>query len=158
MLVSGSRLACGLANIAVLTFCGAQEALSAIYQTVFFHDEDAKIKKSDNYPEMEIIVVTPSYPSLVTMAEQLGIKVRCLEVNFEQDWKINEEELISLVNEKTRLIVLNSPHNPSGSIINTAFSQKILAVAKKFNCYLLADDVSQASNYNNIELMNSHVV
>ena len=141
----------------VLTFCGAQEALSAIYQTIFFHDENTRINDSDKYAEMEIVVVTPSYPSLVTMAKQLGIKVRCLEVNFEQHWKINEQALLALVNENTRLIVLNSPHNPSGSIINSALSNRILAVAKKFNCYLLADDVSQASNYNDVDLAHAYL-
>jgi aspartate/methionine/tyrosine aminotransferase len=141
----------------VLTFCGAQEALSAIYQTVFFYDENRGINDNEKYAEMEIVVVTPSYPSLVTMAEQLGIKVRCIEVNFDQHWKINEQAFLALVNENTRLIVINSPHNPSGSIINSEFSNRILAVAKKFNCYLLADDVSQASNYNNIELAHAYL-
>jgi aspartate/methionine/tyrosine aminotransferase len=141
----------------VLTFCGAQEALSAIYQTVFFNDEvDDKIDNS-KYSKMEIVVVTPCYPSLVIMAEQLGIKVRYLEVNFAHNWQINEQALLALVNENTRLIVLNSPHNPSGSIIKSELSDKILAVAKKFNCFLLADDVSQASNYNDVPLAHSYL-
>jgi aspartate/methionine/tyrosine aminotransferase len=141
----------------VLTFCGAQEALSAIYQTVFFNDEDDDKIVHKKYSEMEIVVVTPCYPSLVTMAEQLGIKVRCLTVSFEQDWQINEQNFLALINENTRLIVLNAPHNPSGSIINSEFSNRILALAKKHNCYLLADDVSQASNYNNVELAHAYL-
>jgi aspartate/methionine/tyrosine aminotransferase len=140
----------------ILTFCGAQEALSAIYQTVFFNGYDDKTVHN-KHSEMEIVVVTPCYPSLVTMAEQLGIKVRCLTVSYEQDWQINEQDFLALINENTRLIVLNSPHNPSGSIINSEFSNRILAVAKKYNCYLLADDVSQASNYNGIELAHTYL-
>ncbi len=141
----------------VLTFCGAQEALSAIYQTVFFNDGVDNNKDGDKQAEMEIVVVTPCYPSLVKMAEQLGIKVRCLAVNFEEDWQTNEQALLALVNGNTRLIVLNSPHNPSGSIINNEFSNRILNIAKKFNCYLLSDDVSQASNYNNIALAHAYL-
>ena len=141
----------------VLTFCGAQEALSAIYQTVFFNDEDDDKIDHSKYSEMEIVVVTPCYPSLVTMAEQLGIKVRCLAVSFEHNWQINEQELLALINENTRLIVLNSPHNPSGCLINSEFSCRILARAKKYNCYLLADDVSQASNYNKVDLAHTYL-
>ncbi len=141
----------------ILTFCGAQEALSAIYQTVIVNDEDNDKAVNSRYAEMEIVVVTPCYPSLVTMAEQLGIKVRSLAVSFDKNWQINEQELLGLINENTRLIVLNSPHNPSGSIINSDFSSQILAIAKKYNCYLLADDVSQASNYNGVELAHTYL-
>jgi aspartate/methionine/tyrosine aminotransferase len=141
----------------VLTFCGAQEALSAIYQTILMDDESTHSVTHETQSRMEIVVITPCYPSLVTMAEKMGIKVRCLEVEFQQDWKINQKKLLALVNENTRLIVVNSPHNPSGSVINSEFADKILVVAKKFNCYLLADDVSQGSNYNNIDLAHRYL-
>ncbi len=141
----------------VLTFCGAQEALSAIYQTVFNAEVLAKDKIREKRTELEIVVITPCYPSLVTMAEQLGIKVRCLALNYQEGWQINQGEFLSLINENTRLIVLNSPHNPSGSIIDSEFSEKILAKAQKFNCYLLADDVSQASNYNQAPLAHNYL-
>ncbi|TWX56917.1 pyridoxal phosphate-dependent aminotransferase [Colwellia hornerae] len=141
----------------VLTFCGAQEALSAIYQTVLGEEEITQCNKPEQHAAIEIVVITPCYPSLVTMAEQMGIKVRCLTVDFQQNWQINQAALLALVNENTRLIVLNSPHNPSGSIIDTQFAEQILAVAKQFNCYLLADDVSQASNYNNLDLAHHYL-
>jgi len=141
----------------VLTFCGAQEALSAIYHTVFFNDKITKDKADKKRSAMEIVVITPCYPSLLTMAEQLGIKVKCLALDFQQNWQINHQALLTLINENTRLIVLNSPHNPSGGIIDTEFSKQILTTAKKFNCYLLADDVSQASNYNHLELAHEYL-
>jgi aspartate/methionine/tyrosine aminotransferase len=141
----------------VLTFCGAQEALSAIYQTVLSENERTQGNTVEQQAAIEIVVITPCYPSLVTMAEQMGIKVRCLTVDFQQNWQINQAALLALVNENTRLIVLNSPHNPSGSIIDTQFSEQILAIAKQFNCYLLADDVSQASNYNDLKLAHRYL-
>jgi aspartate/methionine/tyrosine aminotransferase len=141
----------------VLTFCGAQEALSAIYQTVLLEDEITNSTSVEQQSAIEIVVITPCYPSLVTMAEQMGITVKCLTVDFQQSWQINQQELLALVNENTRLIVLNSPHNPSGSIIETKFAEQILAIAKQFNCYLLADDVSQASNYNNVDLSHRYL-
>jgi aspartate/methionine/tyrosine aminotransferase len=135
----------------VLTFCGAQEALSAIYQTILLSEVDKKIE------DIEVVVITPCYPSLVAMAENIGVKVKCLTLDFEQAWQINQQALLALMNSNTRLIVVNSPHNPSGSIIDSNFSDEILRVAKKFNCYLLADDVSQASNYNQLALAHSYL-
>ncbi|NQZ22193.1 MAG: pyridoxal phosphate-dependent aminotransferase [Colwellia sp.] len=138
----------------VLTFCGAQEALSAIYQCLFSTNS---LFTSSELAESEIVVITPCYPSLVTMAEQLGIKVNCLLLDPEQEWQITFKELSCLVNEKTRLIVVNSPHNPSGSVITSELADEILALAKKFNCYLLADDVSQMSNYHQLPLAHRYL-
>ena len=123
----------------VLTFCGAQEALASIYQCLLAPDD-------------EIIVVTPSYPSLVTMAEKRGCVVKKIELSAQQKWQLNIEDFKSNITDKTKLIVLNSPHNPTGSVIDSDLAEQILSLAKAYDCYVLADDVSQASNYNNLSL------
>jgi len=62
-----------------------------------------------------------------------------------------------VVNDKTKIIVINSPHNPTGSIVDSQTANKILALAKKYQCYLLADDVSQASNYQQLALSHNYL-
>lgn len=123
----------------VLTFCGAQEALASIYQCLLAPDD-------------EIIVVTPNYPSLVTMAEKRDCIVKKIELTTHNKWQLNIEDFSHKITDKTKLIVLNSPHNPTGAIINSDLAEQILLLAKAHNCYLLADDVSQASNYNYLSL------
>jgi len=123
----------------VLTFCGAQEAMAATYQCLL-------------QPEDEIIVVTPCYPSLVTMAQQIGCGIRVIELKEQEKWQLTLDHFIALISDKTKLIVLNSPHNPSGSIIDSALADQVLQLAKKFDCYILSDDVSQASNYRSLPL------
>lgn len=129
------------ANNAV-TFCGAQEALSAIYQAVLSAGD-------------EIVVMTPSYPSLVNMAKSMGVIVREIKLCTDNHWQVNIDDFNQVVNEKTQLIVLNSPHNPTGSIIDTELADKILKLAQYYQCYLLSDDVSQASNYHHLALAHS---
>jgi aspartate/methionine/tyrosine aminotransferase len=133
-----------LAADSAVTFCGAQEALSAIYQTV--------LRAGD-----EIVVLTPSYPSLVNMAESMGVIVREIELCADKHWEVSIEDFKQAVNEKTRLIVLNSPHNPTGSIIDSELAEQILQLAQQYQCYLLSDDVSQASNYNNVALAHRYL-
>jgi aspartate/methionine/tyrosine aminotransferase len=128
----------------VLTFCGAQEALAAVYQSLLSAGD-------------EIVVFTPCYPSLVTMAERLGVTVNAITLSSNNGWQLNFEELKQKVNEKTRLIVINSPHNPSGNVVDTDLADKILELAQKYQCYLLADDVSQASNYHNLPLAHHYL-
>ena len=127
-----------------ISFSGAQEALSAIYQSVLC-------------PGDEIVVVTPCYPSLISMAESLGVRVKKISLTQCNGWKINLEDFSQLVNRNTRMIVLNSPHNPTGSIIESVLAEQILQLAQKYHCYLLSDDVSQASNFAELDLAHRYL-
>ena len=127
-----------------VTFCGAQEALSAIYQTVLSAGD-------------EIVVMTPSYPSLVSMAKSMGVIVKEIALRADNYWQINIDDFKQVVNEKTQLIVLNSPHNPTGSIIDSELAGQILQLAQHYQCYLLSDDVSQASNYHDLALAHNYL-
>ena len=123
----------------VLTFCGAQEALAAIYQCLL-------------QPDDEVIVVTPNYPSLTLMAEKRGCKVKKIALSAQNHWRFTLDDIKARITDKTQLIVLNSPHNPTGSIIDTELAEQILTLAKHYDCYVLADDVAQASNYHDLAL------
>lgn len=126
----------------VLTFCGAQEALASVYQAIL-------------EPNDEVVVVTPNYPSLTQMADQLGCVIKAVNVSSENHWQVSIDDFKSRVNDNTKLIVINSPHNPTGSIIDSALADEILTLAKQFDCYLIVDDVSQASNYHHLPLSHS---
>ncbi len=123
----------------VLTFCGAQEALAALYQLL--------LKPGD-----EVVVVTPNYPSLTQMAEQAGCKVQAITLSADNQWCLSYRDFEQRVNENTKLIVINSPHNPSGTVIDSKLADKILALAERYNSYVVVDDVSQASNYHQLAL------
>ncbi|MBA6289766.1 pyridoxal phosphate-dependent aminotransferase [Colwellia sp. MB3u-4] len=127
-----------------VTFCGAQEALSAIYQAVLSAGD-------------EIVVMTPSYPSLVTMAKSMGVIVREIALCVDNHWQANIDDFKQVVNDKTQLIVLNSPHNPTGSVIDSELAKQILQLAQHYQCYLLSDDVSQASNYYDLALAHGYL-
>ena len=127
-----------------ITFCGAQEVLSAIYHSV--------LNAGD-----ELVVMTPSYPSLVDMAKSMGVVVREIPLCADNNWQVNINDFKHVVNDKTKLIVVNSPHNPTGSIITTELADQILQLAQQYQCYLLSDDVSQASNYHSLALAHRYL-
>jgi len=128
----------------VITFCGAQEALAAIYNTILSSGD-------------EVIVMMPSYPSLASMAAQIGCRVVEIPLLEKAQWQFSLSDVECAISEKTKLIVLNAPHNPTGSIIPRSLRQAILKLAQQYQCYLLADDVSQASNYNNEDLAHDYL-
>jgi len=140
--INNADFALGYSN--VLTFCGAQEALAAIYQCILTNED-------------EVIVFTPCYPSLLSMAKESGVTVKCIELSAENGWQIDIVQLERIINEKTKMIVINSPHNPTGSIVDNQSADKILKLAQKYQCYLLADDVSQATNHQNLALSHNYL-
>ena len=123
----------------VLNFCGAQEALAAAYRSI--------LVKGDH-----VVVVTPCYPSIVDMAKQLECQVSTIELLENNGWRLSIDNIKAALKFNTKLIVLNSPHNPSGSIITSELADEILAIVQEHECYLISDDVSQASNYYQLPL------
>ena len=120
----------------VVTFAGAQEALMAIYQSVI-------------RPEDEVIVFTPNYPSLTSMVAPLGGKLVPIPMKFnaaEGRWQFNMQALAEAINARTRLIVINAPHNPTGGCLSHTERQQVLALAKQFNCYLARRRCYTANN------------
>ncbi len=115
----------------VVTFAGAQEALAAIYQSLLA-------------PGDEVIVFTPNYPSLTNMVTSLGATLIAIPLEFEQNWAFDLDKLKASISSKTKLIVINAPHNPTGAVLTKVQRQQLLKLAKQADCYLLSDDVSQA--------------
>lgn len=119
----------------VATFCGAQEALF----TVFNH----LIKPGD-----EVINLSPAYPSILTVPQQLGAKVKSVHLSYDRQWQFNIDDIKANLSDKTRLIVLNSPHNPTGSVMSVELAQQILELAEQRGIYIVSDEVSVWSDYN----------
>lgn len=93
----------------------------------------------------EIIVTEPAWPAYKDNALHSGVKARILETNIEEDWQPNIDKIKSSINDNTKMIVLNSPNNPTGKIISPTVQDEIMEVAMKNNLYVLSDEIY--SNY-----------
>jgi len=69
-------------------------------------------------PGINIVIEEPCYGNVPGIAESLGIEVRRLPLSQEGDWKPDLEQLSRLIDEKTNLVYLVHPHNPSGSVLS----------------------------------------
>ncbi|GAT18426.1 aminotransferase [Secundilactobacillus silagincola] len=92
-------------------------------------------------PDDEVVVVTPTYQQLQSIPETIGATVRLLALKPENDYLPDIAQLKTLVNDKTKLIVLNNPDNPSGSLMPQEHLQRIIEVAKSVDAYVLCDEV-----------------
>ena len=92
-------------------------------------------------PGDEILFEHPSYEPMLAAALYLGANVKRFNRRFENGFRIVPEELLSLVSEKTRLIVLTNLHNPSGVLIEEAEIKHIGEIARSVGARVLVDEV-----------------
>lgn len=123
----------------VITYSGAQEAIFGVFNALLA-------------PNDEVICFTPNYPSLTELPKQLGAKVIEIPLKFEQNWQFNIQTLKNVINDKTKLIVINSPHNPTGALLTHPQAQELIALASQNGLYILADEVSVFSDYYQLNL------
>lgn len=92
-------------------------------------------------PGDEVISVMPTYQQHYSIPEALGAKVRILPLTMENRFLPDLSELKNMVNEKTKLIAINNPNNPAGSLMDKKCLEEIVAMAKEFDAYILSDEV-----------------
>ncbi|MFW9915805.1 MAG: aminotransferase class I/II-fold pyridoxal phosphate-dependent enzyme, partial [Candidatus Thorarchaeota archaeon] len=91
-------------------------------------------------PGDTVISILPSYQQLYSVARSFGAEVKLMRLHPENRWLVDVDELSGLVDQKTKLIVINSPHNPSGSLIEKNLLQEICTIAEEAGAYLLCDE------------------
>lgn len=91
-------------------------------------------------PGDEVISIFPAYQQLYSAPESLGAEVRLLMLREESFWLPDLSELEGMLNERTKLVVLNNPHNPTGSLIDEGMLRRILEIVESSDAYLLCDE------------------
>lgn len=96
----------------------------------------------------EVIIPAPywvSYPQMVKLAGGIPVIV---EAGFEQNFKITAEQLEQAITPKTRMLILCSPSNPTGSVYSAEELEALAEVIKRHeDLYVLADEIYEHINY-----------
>ena len=92
-------------------------------------------------PDDNMVSVMPTYQQHYSIPESIGAEVRILHLNLENHFLPDIEKLKSLVDENTKVITMNSPNNPSGSLIPKETMQQVIQIARSVDAYILCDEV-----------------
>ena len=92
-------------------------------------------------PGDEVIVISPGYRQVWGLAKNLGCTVKELQLHPEDDWKPDLDKLESMAGDKTRLIALTNPNNPTGSILSAEEMGRIVRICERTGAWLHADEV-----------------
>jgi aspartate/methionine/tyrosine aminotransferase len=89
----------------------------------------------------EVIYPNPGFPIYESMARYVGGTAVSAPLREANDFRMDVEEVASLVTDRTRMIVTNSPHNPTGSILTHEDQREIARIAVEHDLVVLADEI-----------------
>lgn len=101
-------------------------------------------------PGDEVILVEPYFDIYRPSIEVCGGRVVTVPLRLNKpfegtisanDWKLNMEELASKVTPRTKVILLNNPHNPTGKLFSRKELEEVGKVAKEHNLLVFSDEV-----------------
>ncbi len=95
----------------------------------------ATVKKND-----EVIIFKPAYDCYEPTIELFGGKTIAVQLNPEE-FSINWKDVKDLITDKTKMIIINTPHNPSGRILSEKDMLQLEALLRNTNILLLSDEV-----------------
>ena len=118
----------------VLVHTGAEEAIF-----LFMH---AMLSADDH-----VIVHWPCYQSLMEVARSIGCEVTLWKADEEKGWALDPNDLPQMIKSNTRVIVVNTPHNPTGFLMPEPTFQEVSHIANENGIILFSDEVYRESEY-----------
>ncbi len=97
-------------------------------------------------PGDQVISVQPTYQQHYSIPESFGAKVDILRLREENAFLPDLDELRGMITPSLRLIAINNPNNPTGSLMDRAFLEEIAQIARACGAYVLSDEVYRGSD------------
>ncbi len=92
-------------------------------------------------PGDEVVIMLPNYMQTWGLVQGWGAEVKPWLMREENDWQPDPDELDQLVTEKTRLIVITNPNNPTGKVFREPLLEAVVAAASKVGAWILSDEI-----------------
>lgn len=100
-------------------------------------------------PGDRVVCVTPLWPNLVEIPKILSAHVECVSLRFDvaRGWYLDIDQLLAALTGDSKLLMINSPNNPTGWTLSRAEQQAILAHCRKHGIWVVADDAYERLVY-----------
>jgi aspartate/methionine/tyrosine aminotransferase len=95
----------------------------------------------------DVVVVTPAYQSLHALPRAIGARVIEVPLRIEEHWRLDTEAVTRAVTKRTRMLVVNFPHNPTGAHIDAATMRHLADVAADAGALFFSDEVYRGMEY-----------
>lgn len=115
-------------------------ATMGIYTTI-----TALVREND-----EVIIIEPAYDSYIPAVELAGGKAIVYEMTF-PEYRIDWDQVKKLISARTRMIIINSPHNPTGTTLSAEDMRKLEKLIHNTDIILISDEVYEHIIYDGLE-------
>jgi aspartate/methionine/tyrosine aminotransferase len=126
----------------IVIFPGAQTAMTT---TTF-----AMIHNGDH-----AVIITPSYQSLEEGVKYAGGTVTRVGLTPENNWQIDVDAVRNAIQDNTKYLIFNDPHNPSGSLLKENIKKELVSIAEEKDILILSDEVYRLLEINPDDRSNS---
>ena len=89
----------------------------------------------------KVVMMTPNYLSFNGIAEALGAEVDYVSLIKKEKWEWDINKLAEVVEDKTKVISICNPNNPTGSVLSIKQMKDIIGIAREVDAYILVDEV-----------------
>ncbi|MDA9770798.1 pyridoxal phosphate-dependent aminotransferase [Emcibacteraceae bacterium] len=126
----------------VVIFPGAQTAMT-ITTLAMIHNGD------------HAVIITPSYQSLEEGVKYAGGTVTRVGLTPENNWQIDVDAVRNAIQDNTKYLIFNDPHNPSGSLLKENIKKELVSIAEEKDILILSDEVYRLLEINPDDRSNS---
>ena len=105
------------------------------------HVMDTLLNKGDH-----VIALTPSYEQFYSYPESIGCEYDLVELNEDNNWEPVIDDFKKLIKPETKMFILNSPNNPTGTVIKQSLMEELIELARSHSIYILVDEIYRGMN------------
>ncbi|MGF6996182.1 pyridoxal phosphate-dependent aminotransferase [Paraburkholderia sp. GAS32] len=99
-----------------------------------------------------VVAVTPLWPNLVEIPKILGAHVETVALGYgERGWQLDPEQLLAALTPDTKMLLINSPNNPTGWVMSREEQRAVLAHCRRHGIWIVADEVYERLYYADAE-------
>jgi aspartate/methionine/tyrosine aminotransferase len=102
-------------------------------------------------PGDEVAMMLPNYQLLYGLTRSMGCTVKPFLLREDMNWAPDLDQLESQLSDKTKVIALCNPNNPTGAILSKQAMERIVELAASRDCYILSDEIYAGSELDGVE-------
>ncbi|MEM8895301.1 MAG: aminotransferase class I/II-fold pyridoxal phosphate-dependent enzyme [Bacteroidota bacterium] len=99
----------------------------------------------------EVVIMKPNYMQIWGAVEEMGCTPKAFDLRRENNWASDIDEIKAVVSDKTKLIAVCNPNNPTGYVLSDAEMKEIVSIAESVGAWIYSDEVYRGAELNHQE-------